>query len=210
MKKGPLAAITGLLIVVALFTYSYYANKDAAPTSVDIETALNDTAQKKEAIPSPSTVPKEEAIPSPSTAPGNAQELSNNAVDKSSLGSTTPPTASNEPVVENKAPLNSGEKIEQAIKNGDSMWLLFRSTTCVPCVEMQKVFDQLEPEYKGKVRFIAIDVNDENNAEVINAWQIRYIPTTFIVDVAAKKITYQNVGVIPVEDLKKELDKVVK
>jgi len=198
MKKGTLAAITGLLIVVALFTYSYYANKDAAPTPVDIEAALNAAA------------PKEEAVPSPSTAPDNAQELSNNAVDKSSPESTTSPTVSNEPVVENTAPLNAGEEIEQAIKNGDSMWLLFRSTTCVPCVEMQKVFDQLQPEYKDKVRFIAIDVNDENNADVLNAWQIRYIPTTFIVDAAAKKITYQNVGVIPVEDLKKELNKVVK
>jgi len=101
------------------------------------------------------------------------------------------------------------QAVEQAKKNGESMWLLFRSTTCAPCIEMQKIYDQLKPEYKDKVRFIAIDVNDSNNLDLIRKWQIRYIPTTFIVD-GAGKVTYQNVGVIPVEDLKKELNKVAK
>jgi thioredoxin-like negative regulator of GroEL len=74
---------------------------------------------------------------------------------------------------------------------------------------MQKVFDQLQPDYKGKVRFIAIDVNDSNNLDLIKTFGIRYIPTTFILD-SAGKLSYQNVGVIPTEDFKKELDKVVK
>ncbi|MDD3893521.1 MAG: thioredoxin family protein [Syntrophomonadaceae bacterium] len=103
----------------------------------------------------------------------------------------------------------AAETIEKATDNGESMWLLFRSTTCNPCVEMQKVFDQLEPEYKDKVRFIAIDVNDQANIEILRVWRIQYIPTTFIVD-STGEITYQNVGVIPTEDLKKELNKVVK
>ena len=125
----------------------------------------------------------------------------NYLTDKSTPDSTAAPNA--------QATSASAQSIEKAAENGESMWLLFRSTTCAPCLEMQEVFDQLEPEYKDKVRFIAIDVNDQANIEILRAWQIQYIPTTFIVD-STGEITYQNVGVIPTEDLKKELDKVVK
>ncbi len=110
---------------------------------------------------------------------------------------------------ENTALVGSAAAIEEAKKNGESMWLLFRSTTCVPCVEMQKIFDQVQLDYNSKVRFIAIDVNDRKNIEILRTWKIQYIPTSFIID-SAGKVSYQNVGVIPVEDLKKELNKVVK
>lgn len=142
MKQGKLIPIIGLLIVLALFGYSYYMDKVPAPAP-----------------------PQQEAAHS---------------------------TA-----------------IEQGKSNAESMWLLFRSTTCVQCIEMQKVFDELQPEYTGKVRFIAIDVNDSKNEKLIKEWKIRYIPTTFIVD-GSGKVSYQNVGVIPTDDLKKELNKVVK
>jgi len=122
--------------------------------------------------------------------------------DKQTSVSSAAPT-------ENKIPLSSAATIEEAKKNGENMWILFRSTTCAPCVEMQKIFDQLQPDYKGKVRFIAIDVNDRNNIEIIRTWKIQYIPTSFIVD-STGKVCYQNVGVVPVEDLQKELNKVVK
>jgi thiol-disulfide isomerase/thioredoxin len=128
---------------------------------------------------------------SPSPPPSN-QQASNSAT----------PT-------ESTASAGSAALIEQARKNGESMWLFFRSTTCVPCVDMQKIFDQIQPEYQGKVRFIAIDVNDRKNIEIIKTWKIQYIPTSFIID-SAGKVSYQNVGVIPVENLKKELNKVVK
>jgi len=127
----------------------------------------------------------------------------------------TPTTQENQTSINSAAPtentvsVGSAAAIEQAKQNGESMWLLFRSTTCIPCVEMQKVFDQLEPDYKGKVRFIAIDVNDRNNMVILRSWKIQYIPTTFIVD-SSGKVSYQNVGVIQTEDLKKELNKVVK
>lgn len=168
MKNGHIVAISGFLIVLAMFGYSYYGNKASAPSPPENQTSVSP------------------AVPDENKAP---------------VSSTTP--------TENKIPLSSAATIEQAKKNGESMWLLFRSTTCSPCVEMQKVFDQLESDYKGKVRFIAIDVNDGNNMEIIRTWKIQYIPTSFIVD-SAGKVSYQYVGVIPVEDLKKELNKVVK
>lgn len=105
MKNGRTVVIAGLLIVLALFGYSYNTNKASTPASPEIETPVTSTANKQGA---------------------------------------------------------AAEAIEQGKNNGESMWLLFRSTTCVPCVEMQKVFDQLQPEYIDKVHFIAIDVNDSN------------------------------------------------
>ena len=168
MKKGLMIAIAGFLIVLALFGYSYYANKATVPP--DKEATINATT----------------------------------TIEKATKNT---PTVNNE--VEEQAPKNAAEAIEQAKKNGESMWLLFRSTTCAPCVEMQKVFDQLEPDYKGKMRFIAIDVNDRTNVDILKSFKIQYVPTTFIID-GTGNISYQNVGVIPTDDLKKELSKVVK
>ncbi len=93
---------------------------------------------------------------------------------------------------DNMSSTPSAELIAKAKKNGESMCLLFRSTICIPCVEMQKLFDQLQPEYEDKVHFIAIDVNDRENMELLKNWKIQYIPTTFIVD-SAGNVSYQNV-----------------
>ncbi len=202
MKKGTIVAIVVFLILLALFGYSYYANKSSTP-SPEKEVVLSATASaNKEAAINSNAREKNQASPS-STKPAN------NTINKTILKPTTSPVVSNEPAPEGQAPRNAGEAIEQATKNGESMWLLFRSTTCASCVEMQKVFDQLEPDYNGKIRFIAIDVNDRNNTDTLRTWQIQYIPTTFIMD-GAGKVSYKNVGIIPLEDLQKELNKVVK
>ncbi|MGI5912200.1 MAG: thioredoxin family protein [Syntrophomonadaceae bacterium] len=113
---------------------------------------------------------------------------------------STPPLA--------KDPLKSAAVIEETYENGESMWILFHSKTCGPCIEMHRIFDQLQPEYEGKVRFISIDVDDSNNTEAVKAWGIRYIPATFILD-SKGNISYEYVGIIPVDSLKNELNKVV-
>ena len=110
-------------------------------------------------------------------------------------------------LTDKKEPITPTLEIEQAITNGESMWLLFYSNTCEPCVEMQKTFDQLHPYYKGKIHFIGIDVRDINNLNVVTAWKIKNIPTSIIVDVTGK-VSYQKTNVIPVEILTKELNKV--
>jgi len=114
MKDGHIVVIAGVLIFLAIFGFSYYAEKSPSPTPPEKQTSVRSVA------------------PTQNTASGG-----------------------------------SAAAIEQAKNNGDSMWLLFRSTTCASCVEMQKIFDQLQPDYKGKVHFIAIDVNDKNNIELI-------------------------------------------
>ena len=104
---------------------------------------------------------------------------------------------------------SAAQEIERGKQNGESMWLLFRSDTCPPCREMKKVYDRLEPEYKGKVKFIAIDVDDRENAGLTKEYGVTYIPATFIID-SNGEITCQEIGLMPEEDLRAELDKVVK
>jgi thioredoxin-like negative regulator of GroEL len=103
----------------------------------------------------------------------------------------------------------SAQQIEEGRQQGESMWLLFRSDTCPSCVELKKVYDRLEPEYKGKVRFISIDVNDKNNAQLAQEYGISYIPATFIID-GEGELSYEQVGIIEEDELRAELDKVVK
>lgn len=103
----------------------------------------------------------------------------------------------------------SEREIDTALENGDSIWILFKSTTCEPCVKMQKIFDQLKPEYEGKVRFIEVDVNDRANINLLQKYKLQYVPTSYILD-GQGNITYQNVGVIPLDELTAELNGVVK
>ncbi|NLB18240.1 MAG: thioredoxin family protein [Syntrophomonadaceae bacterium] len=100
------------------------------------------------------------------------------------------------------------QAFEEARENGESIWLLFRSDTCEPCIELAKTFNDIAPEYEGKVHFISIDVNDANNTDLVKEWEIQYVPTSFILD-AEGNVNYQNIGVIPTSELKNELDKVV-
>jgi len=216
MKNGRIVAITGFLIILALWGYSYYGKNAPPPSTQDMQTPVNSVApvENKALVSSTAPTEKEAAVSSTATDQSQASPSSSvnpdNNVPKNSAATPEIQAAANpETAVANKAPLNSAAAIEQAKNNGESMWLLFRSATCIPCIEMQKIFDQLQSDYKGKVRFIAIDVNDRNNKALIKTWKIQYIPTTFIID-GSGKVSCQNVGVIPVEDLKKELNRVVK
>lgn len=101
----------------------------------------------------------------------------------------------------------SEQEINTALENGDSIWILFRSATCEPCVEMYEIFQQLKPEYEGKVKFIEVDANDRANINLLQQYKLQYVPTTFIMD-GQGNISYQNVGVIPLDKLTAELDRV--
>lgn len=103
----------------------------------------------------------------------------------------------------------AAQEIENGKQNGESMWLLFRSDTCPPCREMKKIYERLEPEYKGKVKFISIDVDNRENAGLVKEYGVTYIPATFIIDNKGE-LSYQEIGLMPEEDLRAELDKVVK
>lgn len=111
----------------------------------------------------------------------------------------------------NTSPAGEGVawQIKEAQEKGKPIWLLFSSTSCPPCVEMKKVFDRIKPEYEGKVRFINVNTDDRNNYDLLSEYEIKYIPTTYIIDKNGE-ISYHNIGLIPEDTLREELDKVVK
>ncbi|MGI6452940.1 MAG: TlpA family protein disulfide reductase [Syntrophomonadaceae bacterium] len=114
-------------------------------------------------------------------------------------------TSTNQPESAGISPATPAE-VEKALDNGECAWLLFRSATCPPCVEMLKLMNDLALEYEGKVRFLHVDVDDSKNAQLVLDWNIYYIPATFIIDTQGN-ITYHQVGAIPKETLRRELNK---
>lgn len=84
-------------------------------------------------------------------------------------------------------------------------WLLFHSQTCASCIEMEKVYQALKPEFEGKVAFVNIDVNDSRENELLRQYQISYIPTTFLLD-GNGEIQTQYVGVLSVDEMRGKLN----
>ena len=94
--------------------------------------------------------------------------------------------------------------IEEAKQKGQPAWLLFHSTTCQSCIEMEAVYNAVKPEFEGKVAFININVNDPAEQELCNQYQIQYIPTTYFLNSKGEK-TFNYVGVIQQDEMRAKL-----
>ncbi len=105
--------------------------------------------------------------------------------------------------------LSAEQEINSGLENKESMWILFVSASCEPCAEMHEIFKQLKPKYSGKVKFIEVDVNDRANFKLVQQYKLQYVPTNFIVD-SQGNTSYHNVGVIALDRLQAELDRVVR
>ncbi|MGE5416497.1 MAG: thioredoxin family protein [Acidobacteriota bacterium] len=95
-------------------------------------------------------------------------------------------------------------EVQMALDEKRPVWLLFKSATCPACIEQQKTIDQIMPEFKGKIELITVDVNDPENSELVQAYGIRYIPTTYLFNTYGK-IFYQQVGAIPPNEIRAKL-----
>ena len=60
--------------------------------------------------------------------------------------------------------------------------LNFHSTKCIPCIEIEKVIKEVEPEYAGRVSCIIVDVYDASEQNLCNQYSIQTIPTTLFLD----------------------------
>ena len=69
---------------------------------------------------------------------------------------------------------------------------------------MEQIYEALKPEFAGKVAFINIDVNDPNIKQLLEQYKITSIPATYFQN-AKGKIIWQNVGVIPIEQMRSKL-----
>ncbi len=78
----------------------------------------------------------------------------------------------------------------------------FYADWCGPCKMMAPVFEEMEPEYKGKVEFQKIDVESESS--VAADFGVMSIPTFVLVE--DDKEIDRKVGAMPKEMLKSWID----
>lgn len=73
----------------------------------------------------------------------------------------------------------SEENYEAEVLEADSLVLVdFWASWCGPCKVMGETLDQLEPQYKDKVKFVKIDI--EEAPDLAAQYGIRSIPTILL------------------------------
>lgn len=84
-------------------------------------------------------------------------------------------------------------QFDQALAQNRVIFALFRSKTCVPCMEMGRIAAEVMPEFAGRVVFIEANVYDKVNANLLQRMRIRVIPTTYIYDRTGTSKVHQGV-----------------
>ena len=59
-------------------------------------------------------------------------------------------------------------------QNGKPTIVDFSATWCPPCRQLKPIFERLEKEFKGRINFITVDVDD--NPELSQSYQVQSIP----------------------------------
>lgn len=193
MKEKGRLLIKGIILgaIVGLLIFKFAVPKADGPAEITNQAALPQEVMQPN---QPSAQPKT----------GEAVRVQEKTEAPKSEGAQTKSTG-------NAPDASQPEQKQQAAQGQQEflpVWLLFRSTTCVPCIEMQKTMDALQAEFKGKVNFVPVDVNDPANEDLLVQFQIRYIPTSYLYD-RNKKLNFQYVGALSVEDMRSKLQALV-
>ncbi len=68
-----------------------------------------------------------------------------------------------------------------ARESGKPIYVLFHSLTCVPCVEISAVADEVVPEYGDTIVFVNAITDEESGYELSKRFSFQYIPTSFFI-----------------------------
>ncbi len=98
--------------------------------------------------------------------------------------------------------------LENALEDGKPVFLNFHSNQCIPCIEMEKVIGQVEPEYAGRVEFVVVDVYDRAELPLCDYFQVRVIPTSFFIRPDGTVIDAYE-GLIQTDQMRALLDKLI-
>ncbi len=91
----------------------------------------------------------------------------------------------------------------EVLKSGAPVVVDVWATWCGPCRMYSPVIEEVAKEYKGKIRFVKLDADE--NEKTVQKYEIMSIPTTLLVEKGQVKAV--NVGAIPKDALKKWIQK---
>lgn len=63
----------------------------------------------------------------------------------------------------------------------------FSATWCPPCRQLKPIFEALKEEYKGKVNFVTIDVDE--NPQISTSYGVQNIPTMVFINPQGNELT---------------------
>ena len=93
-------------------------------------------------------------------------------------------------------------EFESFIKNGNVL-IDFFADWCMPCLMMAPVLEELSEEFKGKIKFGKINVDD--NQELSQKFSVMSIPNFVLFKEG--KISERFIGAVPAEDFSEKLKK---
>lgn len=103
---------------------------------------------------------------------------------------------------ENILQITDGNFEEEVIKSNILTMIDFWAAWCAPCTMITPVVEELAEEYKGKVKFVKFNVDE--NPQTAAKYSIRGIPTLLFFKNG--EVINQLVGVQPKASIKKLLD----
>lgn len=157
------------------------------------------TDQRDSANPAPENFNPpvvEKANPSKEkTNPPELIETETNAADEIK----TPPASS--------APTTAAEQLELALEEGQPVWMMLGTTRCPYCVQLKKIFNELKPDYEGKVLFLDVNLDEAENHDLSRKYKVQYVPVTYIYDKNGE-VSFFEGGLLDKDLLIEELNKV--
>ena len=112
-------------------------------------------------------------------------------------------TAQENVATDGQQPENEVVKIENKLPTV----LDFYADWCGPCKRLAPVLESIEKDYKGRVEFRRINV--DNNVELSSKYGIQSIPTLVYLDSDGQEVT-RTVGLIDASEIEKAIDLIIK
>ena len=97
----------------------------------------------------------------------------------------------------------SFEEFEKRVLDGNENALVdCYADWCMPCRVFSAVIEQVEPEFKGKVKFYKINV--DKNPQILKQYGIQGIPTSLLF--ISGKLVDRFTGIISADELKRTIE----
>lgn len=137
------------------------------------------------------TVPPEQAIPTASES-GSSTSGGWVTAEAASAGTSS---ATEDPSPE--------ARLDRLLSAGEPVFLFFHSDTCVQCVKMTGIIEEVYPGFSESVALVDVDVYDARNRNLLQRASIRAIPTLVFVD--REGAIEGHIGVMEADALRQQL-----